>query len=256
MYKEFDSLVIGEKEFLVELSNRGEKPKKNHNTYRNLNKDLVVCAAPRCQRKTRAVSGVCTNHKTEYEWMRHKVDWMARIIPPKGTRTSYFMNIPGFGDLTESLWLWAKDDEDKIKRLSDFFFGCLDNVPGKIPDATSLQEALEGKIKNIITLDNIILLTQELVDKYFPADDFKDISIENIKIIKSWKGKIPIRLVASLLLLGYICEEANRGDSWFKKKNGMEDKIMYAGCFMSAGYYLYRRFTKATQKQIRMCLKG
>ena len=256
MGRSFDSLVLREKGFVVELSNRGDKPKKDYNRYRNLEKKKIECAVPGCIKTTFSVYGVCTSHKREHDWMYHKVDWLARIIPPGGIRASYLTNAPGFGDLTESLWLWAKNDKSKIKRLSDFFFDCLENIPGKIPDATSLQNALEERDSEIMTPEMIILLTIELVDKHFPIKDFKNITTENIKIIKDWQGEIPIRLTAALLLLGYICEEANRGDSWYKKREGKEDEINYAGCFMSAGYYLYRRFTKATQKQIRMCLKG
>lgn len=253
---DFDELVLEENGFIVEFSNRGEKPKKDYCRYRNPSGNRMTCAVQGCTNTTRARSGVCNNHKKEHEWMQHKRDWLARIIPPGGLREEHLTNAPGFGDLSESLIRWAGTDQSRIKRLDSFFMESMDKIPGDIPDSTSLQNALEGIETNVMTPQQIISMTLEIVNRFFPQNDFQGVDVENINIVTGIISRIPIRLVASLLLLGYVCEEANRGDRWYKTRNGAPETIAYAGCFMSAGYYLYRRYTKATPKQARMSLKG
>jgi hypothetical protein len=253
---DFDGLVLDEKGFVVEFSNRGAKLKKDYCRFRNPDGETVKCAIDGCTKMTRARSGVCTTHNTEHQWMLHKRDWLARIIPPGGTRDEYLTNAPGFGDLSESLIRWAGEDRKKIDRLDEFFFEAIDAIPGEIPDSTSLQKGFEGIEPNILSPQDIITMTLKTVNRYFPKNEFMAEETENIEIVAGITKKIPLRLVASLLFLGYVCEEANRGDRWYKTKNGTPESIMYAGCFMSAGYYLYRRFTKATPKQARMSLKG
>jgi hypothetical protein len=256
MDSDFDALVLEEAGYKVEFSNRGEKPKKIYYLYRNPEKALLKCAAPKCAYTTRARSGVCPAHREEYEWMMHKVDWISRIIPPGSRREEYLTNAPGFGDLTESLWLWTNGSADKVDKLTEFFNDCMKWVPGEIPDASTLQAANEGKAKGIMTAVDIVESARYIVESHFPKSTFHDTRVKNLAIIKDQVGDVPLRLVAALLYLAYVCEEANRGDLWNKKRQRAGTEAAYGGCFMSAGYFLYRRYTTATQKQIRMCLKG
>ena len=252
---DFDGQVLNEHDFIVEFSNRGGLPKDDHCRYRNPEKRYIRCAVSGCLNKTKSRQGVCTEHMGDYKWQKHKRDWLARIIPPGGTREQYLTNAPGFGDLTEILIGWVNLDKKKQERLDGFFFDVMDIVPGGIPDSTSLQESFEKNGVDIMEPEEIVSMVQETVDKHFPPSEFMDVLVENYNI-KIEQESIPLRMMAALLQLGYICEEANRGDRWYKTRIGKPQDIRNAGCFMSAGYYLYRRYTKATPKQTRMALRG
>ncbi len=256
MSKRFDNKIMDEDGFVVEFSNRGTMPKKVFYRYRNPKRKLIACAVPGCHIKTRTYSGVCPSHRKEHEWMVHSVDWIARIIPPGGTRRAYLTNAPRFGDLTESLWGWAKGNKENIDRVTGFFFDCMKQVPGRIPDATSLQSSHEGKVKDTLTPKSIVSLTKTIVERHFPKKEFHHIQTKNINIVRDRGEDIPIRLTSLLLLLGYICEESNRGDLWYKKRIKRSSESQYAGCYMAAGYFLYLRYTDATPQQARMALKG
>jgi len=252
---DFDGQVLNEHDFIVEFSNRGGLPKDDHCRYRNPEKRYIRCAVSGCLNKTKSRQGVCTEHMGDYKWQKHKRDWLARIIPPGSSREQFLTNAPSFYDLTDILIKWAKSDVKKQERLDGFFFDIIDKIPGEIPDSTSLQDALEKKETGIIKPEEIILQIQETVDKHFPPMQFKGVFVENFKIKINHK-RIPLRIIAALLQLAYICEEANRGDRWYKTRIGKPEDSRRAGCFMSAGHYLYRRYTKATSNQARMSLRG
>lgn len=250
----FDGQVLSEQGFVVEFSNRGNRLHADPGRYRNPGKKKVQCAV--CEfpkRKTTSQYGVCKEH-IKHKWMIHKKDWVARIIPPGSSREQFLTKPPSFRDLTDMLIEWTKSDVKKQERLDGFFFDIIDKIPGAIPDSTSLQDALEKKETGIVKPEEIILQVQETVDKHFPPTQFKEAFVENFKIKINHK-RIPLRIIAALLQLAYICEEANRGDRWYKTRIGKPEDSERAGCFMSAGHYLYRRYTKATSDQARMSLK-
>ena len=253
----FDGQVLSEQGFVVEFSNRGNKLHVDPGRYRNPEKKQVQCAVCECSKNTTSRYGVCGEHRKQekHKWMIHKKDWLARIIPPGSSREQFLTNAPSFYDLTDILIKWAKSDVKKQERLDGFFFDIIDKIPGEIPDSTSLQDALEKKETGIIKPEEIILQIQETVDKHFPPMQFKGVFVENFKIKINHK-RIPLRIIAALLQLAYICEEANRGDRWYKTRIGKPEDSRRAGCFMSAGHYLYRRYTKATSNQARMSLRG
>lgn len=252
----FDVVVVKQDGFKVEFSNRGTKPKFIKYRCRNPERKHVKCAVEGCREVTNVLSGVCKAHRKEHKYMAHVVDWIARIIPPGGTRKAYLTNAPSFGDLTESLCSWAFGTAQRTERLTHFFESCMEKVPGEIPDATSLQAAFEGEIKDVLTPRDIVMLARDVVESHFPAGQFISKRTINRGRLKNVKRGVPIRLIASLLFLAYVCEESNRGDLWYKKKLGMQSNAGNAGCYMAAGYFLYRRYTHASQRQIRMCLKG
>jgi hypothetical protein len=256
MPRPFDSLVIEEKGFRVELSNCGMKKKNDYCRFRNSNGKKVRCAVEGCEETTRARCGVCGDHKDKFGWLQHKVDWISRIIPPSGTREEYITNTPSFSNLAESLCQWAMGNQNKIARLTAFHTECLNTIAGKIPDSTSLQEIHEGKAGVGMGPESIIDICKGLIDKYFPSEKFAEETSKNANIVKIPCDSIPHRLTATLLLLGYFCEESNRGDLWYKERAGEKDKAMFAGCYLSAGHFLYRMYTNASQQQIRICLRG
>ncbi len=256
MPKRLDAKVMDEDGLVVEFSNGGTKHKKIYFRYRNPKKELVKCKVRGCQERTRAQAGVCKNHRNKHSCTKHSVDWVARIVAPRGTRGVHLTNSPGFGDLTESLWAWAAGNRENVARVTRFFNDCISQVPGKIPDATSLQDAYEGNAINILTPSSIISLAKKLIEKHFPKKNFQKITTKNNNIIKDRDNGIPIRLISTLLLLGYICEESNRGDLWYINRIKKSIQPRYAGCYMAAGHFLFRRHTNATPGQIRMSLKG
>lgn len=252
----FDAVAFKQDGFTVEFSNRGTKPKFIKYRCRNPEKKRVKCAVSGCDEITNVMSGVCKAHRKEHKYIAHSVDWIARIIPPEGKRKDFLTNAPSFGDLTESLCSWALGSAKNTERLTGFFNSCMEKVPGEIPDATSLQRAYEGEIKDILLPQGIISMTRAIVDSTFPLSEFTTVRTRNTRRLKNVQGNIPIRLIASLLCLAYVCEESNRGDLWYMKRIGTQPKARNAGCYMAAGYFLYRRYTRASQSQIRMCLKG
>jgi hypothetical protein len=155
--------------------------------------------------------------------------------------------------ITEWLISWAKNKmgESGFLKLDQFFNELLENVVGKIPDATTLQECVESNIKDsrIPRPEKIVEMVRGLVDKHFPLEEFSDVAVG--------ENKVPIRIAAALVAIAYVCEESNRGDLWWfnfhKPKYG---KPKRGSAYMPFVYYLLRRHTNITPEQARMCLKG
>lgn len=256
MPTDFDAAVVEQDGFTVEFSNRGTKPKRIYFRCRNPKTNRVKCAVEGCEEMTKLMCGVCKAHRKDHEYMVHSVDWIARIIPPGGTREGFLTNAPSFADLTESLCSWASGSAEDMEKLTDFFDTCMAKIPGEVPDATSLQDAYENGTEDFLRPQDIVSMTESIVDYHFPLGEFRSILTGNTRLIRNVDANIPLRLTAALLCLAYVCEESNRGDLWHRKRTNEPNRAGYAGCYMAAGYFLYRRYTHASQSQVRMCLKG
>lgn len=254
MPDDYDKEVLDEGGFKVELSNRGEKLKFNPNP-QNLKKELVKCKYPGCDIMTRTIFGVCTKHNTGEgrRKIKHMKDWIGRIIPPGLSREQCLTDAPAHSKITEILIDWTDDEEERKKIMDDFIGDVLNNIVSNVPDASTLQKNLDGKIGNALSPDDMIKMCKRLVDKHFPKKKHDEVRLQG----GSFRGKsldnIPIRIVAALLIVAYACEESNRGDAWFCKVNNRESR--YGNAYMSSVYFFLRRHTRATAKQARMCLK-
>ncbi len=250
---DYDKIVIEEGGFVVELSNRGGKKKFNPNPV-NYKKDSVRCRYEGCNETTRNLMALCSEHKKSK--ISHTKDWLGRVIPPGYGREQCLTDAPAHSVITEMLIKWMGDDKDRRTRMDHFISDILEEVVGKIPDATTLQENLDGNMKGIMIPDDLVRLAHGLVDTHFPFEEFKDIELQG----PNYKGKrladIPIRVVAALLVIAFICEESNRGDLWFCSRYRKPENSKYASAYMPSVYYFLRRYTKANEKQARMSLKG
>lgn len=256
----FNKVVLSEMGFTVEFSNQGNKLMFNPNP-QNLEKRRVPCFI--CGRMTNTIYGLCTKHnqknkKKGYKDCRkeikHIADWFARLIPPGYRRNQVLVEIMPHPQITEILIKWMKKNKKREKIMDNFVKDVLESIVGNVPDATYLQKSLRGEITDITTPDNLVEMTKQLVNKHFPKKDYSKVRLDG----GTFKGKslanIPIRIVATLLILAWACEESNRGDAWFCKINKRESK--YGNAYMPSVYYFLRRYTKATAKQARICLKG
>jgi len=254
-YGDYDTLVMEEGGFKVELSNRGGKPKFNPNP-QNLEKKLVECKYPGCNVTTRTIFGLCKKHNTYggRKKILHIKDWFGRIIPPGLRREQCLIDILPHYTITEMLVKWMGDEEGKKKVMDDFMDDVLNNIVSNVPDATTLQKNINGEIEDAMTPGDLVEMTRRLVDKHFKKEEYDGVKLPG----GSFRGKslddIPIRIVAATLIIAYACEESNRGDAWFCKINNRAST--FGNAYMPSVYYFLRRHTKATKQQARMCLKG
>ena len=166
--------------------------------------------------------------------------------------------------ITEILIKWMKEEFPKRSKILDGFMGdVMQNIAAKIPDATTLQSNFDGRYleKGIISPGDVAEITSRLVEKHFPKKEYGNTVLDggNYKKneeIKSLKD-VPLRIMATSLVLAFACEESNRGDAWYSKFHNMSlDQSRRASVYMSVVYYLLRRYTNASEKQARMSLKG
>lgn len=251
--EKYDKIVLEEDGFKVELSNHGNKFMFNPNP-QNLEGKEVKCFV--CGKTTTTIYGLCTEHNNAKgrKEIKHNADWFGRIIPKGYNREDSQNDILPHYQITEILIKWMGSNEERKKLMDEFVDDILKNIVGNIPDASTLQKNIDGKMKDVMTADDLIMLVNRLVDKHFPKARYENVRLNG----GNFKGKslanIPIRTVASLLILAWGCEESNRGDAWFCKVKGRESK--YGNAYMPSVYYFLRRCTDASEKQARMCLKG
>jgi len=162
--QDFDEVVLNEGGFTIELSNHGVKPKFNPNP-QNLERNDVSCKFPGCDKRTRTMFGLCTEHndgKGKRE-IKHTKDWIGRIIPPGHDREDCMTDAPAHYMITEILIKWMKEDVGREETMDGFINDCLESIVGNIPDATSLQKSLDGDLENIMTLNELVDLTRRKI---------------------------------------------------------------------------------------------
>lgn len=252
--EEYDKVVLEEGDFTVELSNHGRKFMFNPNP-QNLEKNIIKCKYPECKENTKTIYGLCTIHNNAKgrKEIKHTADWFGWVVPKGYRREDCRNDIIPHHQITEILIKWMDNDEEKKRIMDGFVDDVLKSTVGNIPDATTLQKNLKGQIKNVMTPDELVEFVKRLVNKHFPKAKYENTKLPG----RSFKGKsladIPIRIIATLLILAWACEESNRGDAWFCKINKRESK--YGNAYMPSVYYFLRRYTDAKEKQAEMCLR-
>lgn len=284
----YDKEVINEHGFKVELSNKGDLPKENPIPKNPEGKD-VECIVPACKEHIKKMSGVCEKHEKEFkkykkhrkeksfknlpiekrtrlddQWggLIHSNDWLGRIIPPGYDREKCRSDAPAHNKIIEILVQWMnKDRKRREKIMDDFISDVLKNIVANIPDATTLQKNIGQNIEGVMSPDGLISLIKKIVDRHFPKEDYDKVMLpggeyKKNNVRKSLEG-IPIRVVATLLILAFSCEESNRGDAWYYSFHNMSLKrSKRASAYMPTVYYLLRRYTNASDSQARACLRS
>ena len=190
---------------------------------------------------------------------KHLVDWVAFFVPPHYRIEVCKTWVPMHSWSIERLIQWSKVTQD-YERADGLVNEAIESFAGKVPDSTSLQQAYEGKLKGIITPDDVLIEIRRLVNKWFPATAYDQIVAPRCKYKNKYMAapvdlRLPIRIVAALVCAAFACEEANRGDKWFRNYYNYKGKPKIAGCLMALGVYLYRRYTTASIEQIATVLR-
>ena len=249
------------KEYILEFSNRGGKQHENP-TPVNFRGASIRCRVEGCPRTTRSLMGFCTEHNSKKKlWPKHKADWIGRLIPPSYTREQCITDAPAHFTIAEMLVKWMGKDPAKRARMDAFVSDLLDGSPDvriaeSIPDATSLQEILETKARGPESPEGVVEKIRRAVDKHFPESEFDATVLDGGTYRKKPLTRIPIRIVAAMLVTAYAAEESNRGDAWYIRKHDVKSEPKRASAYMPSVYYLLRRHTGASEGQARMSLKG
>lgn len=257
----YDSIVLEEGGYIVEFSNGGGLPKENP-TPVNHSGIVIKCRHPECERTTRSMFGLCPIHSTIK--ISHVCDWIGRIIPPGLSREQCSTDALPHFKITETLVKWMREDFPTRSKIMDGFIDdVLESIAMKIPDATTLQSNIDGvyRSKGIISSDDIVELTKQLVEKHFPKDGYGNIRLDGDTYMKNGEIRslkdVPLRIMVASLVLAFACEEANRGDAWFYSFHSLNlNQSRRASVYMSVVYYLLRRYTNASEKQARMSLRA
>ncbi|MBM3200653.1 hypothetical protein FJZ53_06965 [Candidatus Woesearchaeota archaeon] len=264
--KDYDKEVLREDGYTVELSNEGDLKKHNPNFY-NPNKETVPCVAEwehektsntwkqiSCKRMTKSPFCVCSNHKSLKNYPLHEKDWLGRVILPGKTREECRTWALPHHYITRLLVGWIGKDANRSEMVDLFIDEIIGKLHTKIPDATTLQKIFEGKSQGMHP-DEFVKITKELTDAYFPEDKFGGVLLDGkrIKFKKMILGNVPIRVIASSMVLALGCEESNRGDARGCLLNGLEPR--YANIFMPLGLYLLRR-KGASESEARISIRG
>jgi hypothetical protein len=189
----------------------------------------------------------------------HIVDWVAFFVPPDYSIDDCKTWVPMHSWSIERLIQWSKTTENR--QLADGLVNeAIRSFAGKVPDSTSLQEAYEGRLKGVMKPDDIVAQIKRLVDKWFPVATFNEITAPQAKYKNKFMEapvhvRLPVRVIAALVCAAFACEEANRGDMWYRNFRGYKGKPKIAGCLMALGVYLYRRYTNASIDQIATVLR-
>ncbi|MHA1754259.1 MAG: hypothetical protein ACTSYR_01940 [Candidatus Odinarchaeia archaeon] len=275
----FDELVLEENGYAVYFSNKGSECKKDplFNKRRiRVKSKRMKCTVKGCNNITRSSFGVCKYHKeTILEF--HPVDWVGYFLVPQIIQNNLGEKlkleimkenrhfVPMHGWIIERLLYWANHDVEKLKLLDEFMKEIENQIPGRIPDATTLQESLMPNTHLPNYPKKIVNLTKKIVEKYFPKREFVNEAvpdckysskprIKNEKSIELTLTNFPLRIVATLVVLAMIAEEANRGDAWFREKYGLGEPER-AGAHFAYTIYVLRKENRMTIKQITKLLQ-
>ena len=247
--------------YVLEFSNRGGKQHENP-TPVNFRGTTIRCRVAGCPKGTRSLMGFCTEHTTKKKlWPKHRADWIGRLIPPGYTREECLTDAPAHFVIAEMLVKWMGKDPAKRARMDTFVSDLLDGssdvrIAESVPDATTLQENLESGVKGPESPEGIVEKIRRGVDKHFPEAEFDGTVLDGPTYRKRPLARIPIRIVAAMLVTAYAAEESNRGDAWYIRKHDVKSEPKRASAYMPSVYYFLRRHTGASEGQARMSLKG
>lgn len=190
---------------------------------------------------------------------RHPVDWVGFFVPPGHLIEECRTWVPEHYWAIERLIIWAQKNDPR--RVDGLVFDAADTIAGYVPDAGSLQQVLDSPSPGVITPADVASLIRKIVDKYFPPTKFggartKAAAYKPPGAPRAIKVKMPLRAVAALVTASLVCEEANRGDMWYRTNVKKGTRIKLGGCRMVEGIYLYRRFTNSTYDQISTILRA
>ncbi|MDA4127040.1 MAG: hypothetical protein OK452_07535 [Thaumarchaeota archaeon] len=254
------------------LTNEGIKPKFNPNPPNiqiDSRKIFKKCLVEDCQRPTGNMWGLCAgaNHVHEIverkrvggsyqrvteraplEKLDHFADWIGVLQGPSAGQK---ITAPDHAGTTEVLMSWIGEDEQKGGLIDDFVHDVLHNVVvGVVKDSTTMQLEYEAGID---APGEVISSIERVVERRLGD---LNVRVDWPREVEGVFRGVPVKLVATVLALGFAAEEANRGDYWyFKKVIGAPEKSHYASAYMSSVYYWLRR-VGATPAQARMSLKA
>jgi hypothetical protein len=248
--------MLGEGGYAVEFSNRGGKVHYDPNPA-NPRKRTVACIFPDCGRPTNSLSSLCSLHAQKKGRPRlkraHWADWIGRVIPPGMTREQCLTWAPAHDKLIEMMVSWMKEDRNaRFQKLEDFVFDLIKELSGNVPDSTTLQRDWESG--GVLATDLVQLMTA-IVDRQFPPEQFAGVVTDGGTYNGVKLTRIPIRIIATLLVTGVASEEANRGDLWAYSRMGKPGSSKRASVFMPMAYYFLRAHTSATKTQARQSIR-
>ena len=252
------------------FTNKGEKPKFNPcpvNVELRRGKVFQRCLVADCRLPTKNMWGLCpgSTHTHEVvekrragrgyekvtqreplERLDHYVDWIGILEEPSSGRR---IVAPDHAGTTEVLMSWIGADEAKGGLVDDFLHEVLHKiVVGVVKDSTTMQLEYESGMD---APGEVISSIGRVVEKYLGDVDY---TVDWPRDVEGDFKNVPVKLVATMLALGFAAEEANRGDFWFfKNVVGEPEKAHYASAYMSSVYYWLRR-VGATPAQARMSL--
>ncbi len=250
---DYNKEVLSEEGFIVELSNEGELKKHNPNFY-NPQRISLKCVSPGCEKMTKATYGTCGKHPKLSDYPLHTKDWLGRTIPPEKSREDCKTFALPHSQISGLLIDWIANDSEKGKKVDLFVKDILKEFHGKIPNASLMQEINLGKkVKSAIGPEDSIEISRKLLEKHFSLKEYGKVRLEGGKFKGIEMKNIPLRVVLLNLILAFVCEESNRGDSFSAKQAGLEPR--YANMFMPLAIYLLRR-EGATDKEAKMSVRG
>jgi hypothetical protein len=200
---------------------------------------------------------------------RYSADWIGQFVPSGYTQEQCAYWVPMHSWSFERMLLWAKAGSDYLTRADSLVDNVVETFAGAVPDADSLQRALEGgrsqcgcreEPANLPHPDWIVETAKRMIDEFFPSKEFAGMKApqaeyKNESMPEAIAVEVPMRVVSGLICCGLACEEANRADVWHRAAYRMKGKPKRAGCRFAQGVYLYRRYTQASIEQIATVLR-
>ncbi|WEU40865.1 MAG: hypothetical protein OdinLCB4_002835 [Candidatus Odinarchaeum yellowstonii] len=285
----YTKLILEENGFRVYFSNKGEELKEDPlwNKRRVKSKNKQQCNIDKLKKgeKCSRLSSfeLCQEHRKKF-LTTHPVDWIGYFTPPsnilsildetihKKIDSEQILLVPMHSWIIERIIQFINNNPEYEKTVDDFMKDIQRNIPGKIPDSTSLQESLMSNKNGDAELDDIMKKAQDTIEKNFPADKFKGINVPICRFsiknktkaekIKNNEEKfvsfeipnLPVRIAAALIYLGMIAEEANRGDAWFRKQYHLGEPKR-AGAHFAYSVYVLRKEGRMSVEQISRVLQ-
>lgn len=258
--------------YCLEFSNMGRKPKFNPNPINLIRiprNPKNTCLIRGCRNDGDNMRGICDIHTHEYEKngktlvgpmraLDQFADWIGNLVRFPGIESKDIYRAPDHATATEKLydqWAMKPTTEEgrkaRVAVMDVFIQDALHSIVGEVPDSTTMQLEYEHEKD---TPNHVITIVEGLVKRHF--SDVSEQVDWTWNRRKNTFEKVPIKLVAGVLALGFAAEEANRGDLWFcESVLGDKDRSGFASAYMSAAYYYLRRYAGATDGQARMSVK-
>ena len=146
----------------------------------------------------------------------HIVEWVSRLHTGEGKKNMQERVFSVEDALQETIGYCAS--QEKYQQILDFISEIEQTLPGKLPDATTLQARWNGTLSSGLSPEDVVDILSDCINQHFPKEKYRDTFIPRSGRFSIAPSKgLRLRIALGLLATAYACQIINSDTQWAMK---------------------------------------